>query len=416
MRRPLRIAMVTTFYPPYNFGGDGQYVRRLAHALVRRGHEVDVIHNVDAYRVLGGGAERDLLAEPKGLTLHSLRSGAPALSCLATQQLGRPLVYGPRIRKILRGGFDVIHFHNISLVGGPGILSYGEGIKLYTAHEYWLVCPMHILWRHNREVCRGRQCYRCALAHKRPPQLWRTGDLLKREARHIDAFIALSRFSAEKHAEFGFAAPMVVCPSFLPDIIVDDGGQPRPERKQPYFLFVGRLEAIKGLQEVIPAFDEKSPAELLIAGSGGFESQLRTLAQGRPVHFLGHQTSERLRALYAGARALIASSICYEVFPLVLLEAFQLGVPVIAHRLGPYPEIVEASGAGLMFQGRDELKAAIHTLATDKKKRDSMGNAAKRTFAARWSENVALGAYFDLIRKIAEKRKIRSVQEALIYE
>ena len=258
MRRPLRIAMVTTFYPPYNFGGDGQYVRRLAHALVRRGHEVDVIHDADAYRLLGGGAEREPLAEPKGLTVHSLRSGAPALSCLATQQLGRPLVHGPRIRKILGGGFDVIHFHNISLVGGPGILSYGEGIKLYTAHEYWLVCPMHILWRHNRELCTGRQCWRCALAHKRPPQLWRTGDLLTREARHIDAFIALSRFSAEKHAEFGFTAPMVVCPSFLPDISADEGVQPAPERKRPYVLFVGRLEAIKGLQEVIPAFDDKS--------------------------------------------------------------------------------------------------------------------------------------------------------------
>jgi glycosyltransferase involved in cell wall biosynthesis len=414
MRRPLRIAMVTTFYPPYNFGGDGQYVRRLAHALVRRGHEVDVIHDADAYRLLGG-EEQEPLAEPKGLTLHSLRSGVPALSCLATQQLGRPLVHGSRIRRILGDSFDVIHFHNISLVGGPGILSYGKAIKLYTAHEHWLVCPMHILWRHNRELCTGRQCWRCALAHKRPPQLWRTGDLLTREARHIDAFIALSRFSAEKHAEFGFALPMVVCPSFLPDISAEEAG-PALERERPYVLFVGRLEAIKGLQDVIPVFDDNSPAELLVAGSGGYESHLRTLARGRPVHFLGYQTSERLRALYAGAHALIASSVCYEVFPLVLLEAFQLGVPVIARRLGAYPEIVEACGAGLMFQSRDELKAAIHTLATDKTVRDTMGKAAKRAFAARWSEDVALDAYLDLIRRIAEKRKIRNIQELFISE
>jgi glycosyltransferase involved in cell wall biosynthesis len=415
MRRPLRIAMVTTFYPPYNFGGDGQYVRRLAHALVRRGHGVDVIHDADAYRLLGG-EEQEPLAEPKGITVHSLRSGAPALSCLATQQLGRPLVHGLRIRKILGDGFDVIHFHNISLVGGPGILSYGEGIKLYTAHEYWLVCPMHNLWRHNRELCAGRQCWRCALAHKRPPQLWRTSQLLTRQADHIDAFIALSCFSAEKHAEFGFAHPMTVLPSFLPDALMDAQNWRPPESGRPYFLFAGRLESIKGLQEVIPAFDDKSPAELLIAGSGGYESELRTLARGRPVHFLGHQTSERLRALYAGARALIASSLCYEVFPLVLLEAFQLGVPVIARRLGPYPEIVEASGGGLTFENRDELKAAIHTLTSDQAKRDTMGKAAKRAFAARWSEDVALDAYFDLIRRIAEKRKIRSIQELFISE
>ena len=48
MREPaLRIAMVTTFYPPYNFGGDGVYVQRLARALVRRGHHVEVIHDTD---------------------------------------------------------------------------------------------------------------------------------------------------------------------------------------------------------------------------------------------------------------------------------------------------------------------------------------------------------------------------------
>ena len=41
----LRIAMLTTFYPPYNFGGDGIGVQRLATALVRRGCEVTVIHD-----------------------------------------------------------------------------------------------------------------------------------------------------------------------------------------------------------------------------------------------------------------------------------------------------------------------------------------------------------------------------------
>ena len=57
MNDPLRFAMITTFYPPYNFGGDGQAVRRLAHALARRGHRVDVIHDVDAYRMLAAAKE-----------------------------------------------------------------------------------------------------------------------------------------------------------------------------------------------------------------------------------------------------------------------------------------------------------------------------------------------------------------------
>jgi len=89
-------------------------------------------------------------------------------------------------------------------------------------------------------------------------------------------------------------------------------------------------------------------------------------------------------------------------------------VPVIAPRLGPYPEIVETSRGGVIFQDRDELKVAIQTLATDKRQRQRMGNAAKRAFKERWSEEVGLKAYFNLIRKIAERRNISGVQEAFI--
>ena len=53
----LRFAMVTTFYPPYHFGGEAIFVGRLAHALAHHGHRVDAIHDADAYDVLGTGIE-----------------------------------------------------------------------------------------------------------------------------------------------------------------------------------------------------------------------------------------------------------------------------------------------------------------------------------------------------------------------
>ena len=47
----MRFCMVTTYYPPYHFGGDAIYVRALSRALVSLGHEVEVMHCVDAYRL-----------------------------------------------------------------------------------------------------------------------------------------------------------------------------------------------------------------------------------------------------------------------------------------------------------------------------------------------------------------------------
>jgi glycosyltransferase involved in cell wall biosynthesis len=402
--------MVTTFYPPFSFGGDGMYVRRLCHALASRGHSVDVIHDIDAYRV-GGGQAREPLAEPPGIRVHGLRSRSSLLSTLATQQLGRPLVHGATIRRLLGEGFDVIHFHNVSLVGGPGVLEYGSGVKLYTAHEHWLVCPTHILWRFNREPCDGRQCVKCMLMARRPPQLWRSGELIDRQAKHIDAFLALSEFSARKHAEFGFRPPMTVFPSFLPDL------DPLPAEQRsgpPYFLFVGRLEAIKGLDDAIPHFDDDMPAELWIAGQGAEEPKLRELAKGSPkVRFLGQRPSDELRTLYRNAIALLTPSRCFEVFPLVVLEAFREGTPVIARSLGPFPEIVDQTGAGLLFSSPAELREALLRLSGDAALRADLGTRAAAAFEARWSERVVMEAYFALITRIARERGLQRTLQAL---
>jgi glycosyltransferase involved in cell wall biosynthesis len=401
-RRHLRIAMVTTFYPPYHFGGDARAVRHLAHALVRRGHEVDVIHDIDAYRTLGGG-DPEPLQEPPGLRVHGLESRLGALSNLATQQSGRPIVHGRTIQRILAGGFDVIHFHNVSLVGGPGVLAYGEAIKLYTAHEHWLVCPTHILWRHNRELCDGRQCFRCQLHYRRPPQLWRHATLLRQKSKNIDAFITFSRFSRDKHRDFGFEPPMTVLPPFLAEV----RGKPMDEptsNPPPYFLFVGRLEAIKGVQDVIPWFAGPGATELWIAGSGSDEARLRRLAEGMPrIRFLGQKTPEALRRLYHEALAVLAPSTCFEVFPMIVLEAFREGKPVIARDLGPFREIAEQSGACLLFATPTELGTILARIEQEPELRQRLGAAGRVALASLWSERVALGRYLDLIAETARR-------------
>ncbi len=408
--RPLRVAVVTTFYPPCNFGGDGRYVQSLVHSLARRGCEVEVIYDADAWRV-GKGFARSVqlptpLSEPPGVTVHRLQSQWALGSTLITHQTGRPLVQRLAIEAILAKGFDVIHYHNISLVGGPGVLSLGTGIKLYTAHEHWLVCANHILWRHNRELCDGRECFRCSMAFKRPPQAWRSTSILDDSLAHVDAIIALSKSVAENHRAFGFKHEMIPMASFMPDRAPNPvvSGSISPQQR-PYFLFVGRLEMFKGLQDVIPFFGDDSEADLLIAGTGEYEGDLRLLAEGRKhVRFLGAVDPSQLSNLYRNAVALIAPSICYEVFPMVALEAFREATPVIARDLGPYRQIIEESGGGLLFDNPESLGSAIAKLVADPALRDSMGNAGQEAVATRWSETTAINAWLDLVRGIAIRK------------
>ncbi|MDZ4862154.1 MAG: glycosyltransferase family 4 protein [Gemmatimonadota bacterium] len=412
----LRFAFLTTFYPPHNFGGDGIGIQRLARGLVGAGHQVTVIHDVDAYNALHQGAEPARQPEPAGLEVVELRSGAGTLSPFLTQQLGRPVLTGSRIARLLaERDVDVINFHNVSLIGGPGLFKYGTGLKLYMAHEHWLVCPTHVLWRYNRELCTGRECIKCQLSFKRPPQLWRQTGYLERELKHVDSFIAMSEFSRQKHKEFGFPREMEVLPYFLPEApaaaVAGEGTSPHP---RPYFLFVGRLEKIKGLDDVIPVFRDYPDADLVIAGDGEYAATLRATAAGMAnVRFLGRVAPDDLRRYYEHAVALIVPSVCFETFGIILIESFRQGTPVIARRIGPFPEIVETSGGGELFQTREELIAAMRRLQADPGRRAALARAGLAAFAERWSERAVIPQYLEIVASAARKKGDRRVLEKL---
>ncbi len=412
----LRFGFLTTFYPPHNFGGDGIGVQRLARGLVRNGHQVTVGYDVEAYEALSPRPAPEAAAEPAGLEVVPFRSGWGKLSLLLTQQLGRPVMNAGRIRAMLEEReVDVTVYHNASLIGGPGLFRCGRGVRIYMAHEHWLVCPTHVLWRHQRERCEARQCLRCQFHYRRPPQLWRSGGVLERALPEVDVFIAMSEFSRQKHREFGFPREMEVVPYFLPDPEPSGarlgGASPHP---RPYFLFVGRLERIKGLDDVIPLFRDYLDADLIIAGDGEYGDRLRAIGQGIDrVHFLGRVPGEELRRYYEHAIALIVPSVCFETFGIILIEAFKQGTPVIARRLGPFPEIVEAAGAGELFGTTDELIAAIRRLQSDSAHRDRLAAAAYRGYLERWSERAVIPQFLDVVRRAAARKGDRRVLERL---
>lgn len=415
---PLRFAFVTTFYPPHNFGGDGIGVQRWARALARRGHHVTVICDTDVYELLRTGPAPARVQEEEGITVHRLRTRAPSASVLLTQQAGRPVVNGRRIERILSAGrFDVINYHNVSAIGGPGVLALGRAIKLYTAWEHWLVCPSHVLWRHDREACTGRECLRCVLHYKRPPQLWRYTGGLERQLRHVDAFIALSQFSRAKHREFGFPRDMEVLPGFLPDV---EPGASRPAAEgasphaRPYFFFAGRLERIKGLDDVIPVFARYEGADLLIAGDGTHRAALERLAAGNArVRFLGQLDQDALARYNAHAIAAIVPTAGFETFGFVIIEAFRRGTPVIARRIGPLPELVEQANGGATFQTADELEAALHRLQHDASHRERLAANAYDGFVRHWTESAVLPRFFTMLSRVARDRGAMDIVRAL---
>jgi glycosyltransferase involved in cell wall biosynthesis len=400
----LSICMVTTFYPPHHFGGDALYVYRLTDALARRGHRVTVVHTPDAYETLGGRVSVHDFPHHPNVEVVPLETSFHRVSPLVTYLTGKPGLKMRALDKVFREReFDVTHFHNISLVGGPGILSHGTGIKLYTMHEHWLICPMHTLWKYNRRLCDKPAWLSCTLSYGRPPQLWRYTGLMERELSNVDLFFAPSRFTAAIHEERGFRHPIRHLPLFLSRDAATGGDAQLPPvaRSRPYFLFVGRLTRIKGVETLIERFRTYTKADLLIAGDGDDADALRRRASGLDhVHFLGNLDTAALRPLYAHALALLVPSVTYEVFGYVSLEAFAQRTPVIVRDLGGAGEPVEDSGGGFAYRTEAELEQAMETIRTNPSLRDELGGKGYDGFVRLWTEDSHVDRYLAAIGEL----------------
>jgi glycosyltransferase involved in cell wall biosynthesis len=408
MSRPLHFLHLTTFYPPYSFGGDAMYVHRLAHALGDAGHAVDIVHCVDAYRLLHPKRPESEFPRHPRVRVRGLRSRFGPFSPLLTHQTGRPFLKRKSIRDILaEGPFDVIHYHNISLLG-PDVLTYeppiNTALKIYTAHEHWLICPMHVLWKFGNRPCEKPDCLSCVIRGKRPPQAWRYTSLLERASRHVDQFVSPSHFTARMHEERGFARPFACLPYFQ-DRVDRDWQEPGPRpQERPYFLFVGRLEPIKGLQSLIELWGNVTDQDLLIAGTGSLEKKLRAQAAGNSrVRFLGAVPQSEIGRIYFHAVACIVPSVTYETFGMVIIEAFARKTPVIVRDLGALPEVIR-DGGGLTFQTPAELRVAMDKLAASPALRAELGEHGYRSFLRLWSREAHMKQYFDLLRATAIRK------------
>jgi glycosyltransferase involved in cell wall biosynthesis len=314
-----------------------------------------------------------------------------------------------------------MHVHNTLPLLSPAILraARGEGTAVVqTAHNYRLLCPAATLFRNDRlcEACRGRTvawpailhgCYRgsrsaSAVVAAMLAVHWTAGTW----SRDVDRYIALTEFARRKLVAGGLPPSRIaVKPNFTsPPVVANRTGD------RAGALFVGRLSVEKGIDTLLEAWTSEC-GPLRVIGGGPLLDRVK--GRCRPgVEVLGPRASSEIAAWMLHASFLVVPSRWFEGFPMVLVEAFACGLPVIASRLGSIGEIVEDGVTGVLFDpgsARDLLEkvrwARVHPEDVRR-----MGENARRAYEARYTPQANYDALMEIYRAAIDNR--RSVEAA----
>jgi glycosyltransferase involved in cell wall biosynthesis len=193
----------------------------------------------------------------------------------------------------------------------------------------------------------------------------------------VDRFIALSEFSKAKLVEGGLPAEKVVVkPNFVdpdPGTRLGDGG---------YFLYAGRLTEEKGLRVLLHCWRSGPDLPLLkIVGGGPLEQEIKEAADAMAnVELLGTKSSKEVTNLMGGAIALLCPSQWYEGMPRVVIESLAVGTPVVASKIGCYPEMIADNISGILFPPGDanSLRNNLRELQARKAFKDMRPQARRR--------------------------------------
>jgi glycosyltransferase involved in cell wall biosynthesis len=153
---------------------------------------------------------------------------------------------------------------------------------------------------------------------------------------------------------------------------------------------------------------------LKIIGDGPLLDTIKGSSR-KNISFLGQkERSEVLREM-ARSSVLVMPSECYEGFPMVLVEAFSQGLPVIASRLGSMTEIIEDGVTGLHFMPGDavDLIQKIKWAHENPEEMCRMGENARKIYEEKYTPEINLRQLMDVYNGVIdEKRRMRMEQHS----
>ena len=363
----MRILMVNKFLYPN--GGSETYMFKLGEYLTKMGHCVEYFGMEHEDRCVGNSAEQ----YTSNMDFHNAGIVDKIKYSLKT-------VYSKEAREkmnIVLKEFrpDVVHLNNFNFQLTPSIIyaindyekESGKRIKLiYTAHDYQLICPNHMMYTNDSicERCLGGNFFNCTKGRCIHGSMLKSllgtmeAELYNRKNTYdrIDTIICCSEFMKKKLD----TNPVLKDKTVTLHNFIDKVDKKETDKKD-YILYFGRFAKEKGIETLISASD----IDFICAGSGPMEEAVN---QASNLQNVGFKSGAELEKLIRNAKCTVYPSIWYENCPFSVMESIMYGTPVVAADIGGIPELINEGKTGYLFEAgnAEKMVEAINKIKSDK--------------------------------------------------
>lgn len=349
----------------YPNGGSETYILKLGNYLKTEGHEVQYFGMEHKERRVGNA-----------VNVYTSNMDFHVGSKLSKLRYPFKTIYSVEARKKIRLVLDdfrpnVCHLNNFNYQLTPSIIleivkwrkQTGQTCRIiYTAHDYQLICPNHMLnnpnTHKNCEKCLGGHFFHCfkgkcihgsvlkSAIGTAEAIFWKQKGVYK----HIDKIICCSEFLKKKLDTNPFLAQKTIAiHNFVEKVKV------KPAEKKEYVLYFGRYSEEKGINTLVETCKLLPNIQFVFAGSGLLEDKISLLPN---VRNMGFQTGKVLDTLIREARFSVCPSEVYENCPFSVMESQQRGTPVIGAEIGGIPELITDGVNGRLFKNHDSIMLA----------------------------------------------------------
>ena len=397
----MRILLVNKFH--YLRGGSEKYYFELAQLLKSKGHTVGFFSMKHEENITTGDAE--YFVEEIDLNTGSKLK---ALDVIYSQENKRLMAKALEEFKP-----DIVHINNFQRQLSASII---DAIKeknipiVMTAHDLNPICPASIML-YNGEVC--DDCITKGYAHCIKKKCVKGSTLkstlgvmekkyydIHKVFRKIDCIISPSEFNKNQLVNGKLKYNEIVT---LHNFVNES--EHNEYVLGDYAFYLGRLSKEKGILNLIEAIGDIPNAKLLIAGDGPERERIEAYISehkldGR-ITLLGYQNQDSIHKYITNSRFVVIPSICNENCPYSVLEAMEIGKPIVASRIGGIPELIADGENGYLYKADDinELKEKLTLLLDDDEKVNSFAQKSRELYESYYSPD----SYYNELIKIYNK-------------